>query len=71
MLDMNRQNPVDEIQSLLTIDDLVRIFRINRRTISKLVDQGRLPIPIRIGESLRWTKEDIQKVIRGSMEPKS
>jgi predicted DNA-binding transcriptional regulator AlpA len=48
---------------LLTIADLERILRVDRRTIFRLCGAGKLPRPVRIGGSRRWKPQDILRLI--------
>jgi predicted DNA-binding transcriptional regulator AlpA len=54
---------VEAMEPLLTVKDLETLFRVHRRTITRLVERGRFPAPIKIGESCRWTRSDINKVL--------
>lgn len=44
---------------LLTVDDLERMLRIDRRTVARLCKRGLLPSPLKLGGGNRWRMEDI------------
>lgn len=47
---------------LLTIRDVAALFRVNVSTIYKMVREGEIPAPIRIGTtSTRWRADEIRK----------
>ena len=48
---------------LLTVDDLVRLLRVDRRTVSRLCKQAILPPPVKLGGSNRWKEQDIAVAI--------
>jgi predicted DNA-binding transcriptional regulator AlpA len=62
-----------QLKPLLTVDDLERLLRVDRRTISRLCKRGQLPKPLKLGGSNRWRPEDIADAIdtlrRPSCEP--
>ncbi len=47
------------LEPLLTVEDLERLLRIDRRTVARLVQRGQLPRPLRLGGQNRWKKEDL------------
>jgi predicted DNA-binding transcriptional regulator AlpA len=51
------------LEPLLTIADLEQLLRVDRRTVSRLCEQGKLPRPIKIGGSNRWTVKAIESVL--------
>ena len=60
---MKVETKTDGSQSLFTIEDLERLFKLHRRTISRLCGSGQFPRPIKIGSSNRWRREDVESVI--------
>ena len=50
---------------LLTRGDLQKMLKVSSRTISRLLDSGGLPAPIRVGCSARWRVNDIIRFIEG------
>ena len=62
-----------ETDSLLTIQDLRTLLKISRTTIYRLLDEGKIPPPIKIGRRLlRWKSSDMKNFIEiqlGSFEP--
>jgi predicted DNA-binding transcriptional regulator AlpA len=51
------------LQPLLTVEDLERVLRVDRRTIARLCKKGQLPPPLKLGGSNRWRVEDIAEAI--------
>jgi predicted DNA-binding transcriptional regulator AlpA len=54
-----------EITPLLSSRDLERVFGLGERTLRKLVADGTLPAPIRIGRARRWRHDDIVRSLDG------
>jgi predicted DNA-binding transcriptional regulator AlpA len=48
------------LDPLLTVVDLERLLRIDRRTIDRLCKRGKLPKPLKVGAGNRWRARDIQ-----------
>ncbi len=44
---------------LLTVKDVGNMLQYSKRHVSRLLDDGLLPPPVRIGRSVRWRREDI------------
>jgi excisionase family DNA binding protein len=47
---------------LLTVQDLVRKFKIPEQSVYRMVREGRLS-PVRIGRRLRFTEDEAQRLI--------
>lgn len=47
------------ITPLYSSDDICEIFQISRQTRWRWSREGKLPPPVLIGKSPKWTKEDI------------
>ncbi len=52
-----------ELLPLLTVEDLERLFRVDRRTLRRWWKQGELPEPMKLGGSNRWRLRDIQHLL--------
>ena len=50
-------------QPLLTTSDLEQLLKVDRRTVSRLVKRGELPMPMKLGGSNRWRPEEISAAI--------
>jgi predicted DNA-binding transcriptional regulator AlpA len=50
-------------EPLLTVEDLERMLRINKRTVARLCKKGQLPEPLKIGGQNRWRMEDISETL--------
>jgi predicted DNA-binding transcriptional regulator AlpA len=51
------------LEPLLTVEDLERMLRVDRRTIARLYKKGQLPPPLKLGGSNRWRTADIAEAI--------
>jgi predicted DNA-binding transcriptional regulator AlpA len=47
------------LEPLLTVEDLERLLRVDRRTVRRLWKKGQLPAPCKLGGSNRWRAEEI------------
>ncbi len=52
-----------ELAPLLTISDLERLLRVDRRTIRRLWERGELPAPMKLGGSNRWFADEIASAL--------
>ena len=50
---------VGNLPELLTIRELAKVLKLSPRSIWRLVKNHQLPVPVRIGGSIRWRAEDI------------
>lgn len=48
-----------QLEPLLTMSDLERMLRVDKRTIARLIKRGQLPRPLKLGGSNRWKTADI------------
>lgn len=62
-LNCKRGIPDLSLEPLLTIDDLERLLQVNRRTVSRLCKDGKLPRPFKLGGGNRWRTKDIVDVL--------
>ncbi len=62
-LKCKRSNPNLTLEPLLTIDDLEQLLRVNRRTVSRLCKDGKLPRPFKLGGGNRWRSRDIVEAL--------
>ena len=61
---MSETNDDAEVpRSLLTIDDLMKMFGVSRETVRKMRLRPDFPKPIDIGISNRWRPEDIDNFL--------
>lgn len=54
---------------LLTTRDVAKLCQISGRQIYKLLEVGRFPVPLRIGRSVRWPRETIERWIADGCPP--
>ena len=51
------------LEPLLTVEDLERMLRVDRRTIARLCKKGQLPPPLKLGGSNRWRVRDMEQIL--------
>jgi predicted DNA-binding transcriptional regulator AlpA len=51
------------LEPLLTVEDLERLLRVDKRTVARLCKRGQLPQPLKIGGGNRWRPEEIPAAI--------
>ena len=51
----------DEIDCVLTVDNLLRRWKISRSTLERRLRAGDIPAPFKIGSGLRWRLSEIQQ----------
>ena len=49
--------------TLATVDDVATLLNCSVRHVQRLSDSGRMPSPVRLGRSLRWSVAAIQEWI--------
>jgi predicted DNA-binding transcriptional regulator AlpA len=47
------------LEPLLTVEDLERLLRVDRRTVRRLCQRGQLPMPLKLGGGNRWRAGDV------------
>jgi hypothetical protein len=52
-----------ELEPLLTVEDLERLLRVDRRTLRRLWKRGDIPPPRKLGHGNRWRLQDIKKIL--------
>jgi predicted DNA-binding transcriptional regulator AlpA len=57
------------LEPLLTVEDLERLLRVDRRTVARLCKRGQLPQPLKLGGSNRWKAEDIAAALERLRRP--
>ena len=57
------------LEPLLTVEDLERLLRVNRRTVARLCQRGQLPKPLKLGGSNRWRAEEIAQALEQLRRP--
>ena len=57
------------LEPLLTIEDLERLLRVNRRTVARLCQRGQLPKPLKLGGGNRWRAEEIALALERLRRP--
>jgi prophage regulatory protein len=59
---MNMNNTV-AMETLLTASAVADMLSLSKRQIFRLKSSGKIPVPIKIGGSVRWKQTDIQRWI--------
>jgi predicted DNA-binding transcriptional regulator AlpA len=52
-----------QLEPLLTVADLERLLRVDRRTVRRLWQRGQLPRPLKLGGGNRWRRRDIEPLL--------
>lgn len=66
----NTAGAEDQDIQLLTAADLAGLLKVNRSTLYSWLSSGRLPMPLRIGKSVRWAKRIIDRWIEAGCPPR-
>jgi excisionase family DNA binding protein len=53
-------------EKLLVPSEVTERLRIHRTTLDRLVREGKLPRPARVGNGLRWSESEIDKALEQS-----
>jgi len=61
---MNSHETEGDLERLLTVADLCRLFQISSRSVYRMVAGGLLPTPIKVGGRNRWPAEQIRRRLR-------
>jgi predicted DNA-binding transcriptional regulator AlpA len=48
-----------QLEPLLTVTDLERLLRVDKRTIARLWKRGQLPRPLKLGGGNRWRADAV------------
>ena len=48
---------------LLDANDVAGLLKCSRRTVYRLADSGRIPVPIRLGMLVRWSRQALDEWI--------
>lgn len=48
---------------LMTIDDVAEHLQCSKRTVYRLVDNGSIPRPVRLGSLMRWNRSAFEQWI--------
>ena len=60
---------IETEQILIAADQLGRLFDISPRSIWRLLDEGKLIKPIRLGGSTRWRLEEVKEWVNRGCPP--
>lgn len=60
-----KQDPKPVRPVLLSIQDVAQMLGISVRGVSRHVDAGRMPRPIKLGGSVRWRVVDLEEWVAG------
>ena len=55
--------------TMITVSDLARLLKMSKRNVWRLRSAGLLPMPVRLGASVRWRLVEIQKWIAAGCPP--
>lgn len=52
---------VSTMNKLMTADEFAEVLDLDTRTVRRLVREGELPAPFKVGGALRWRRVDIER----------
>lgn len=55
---------MDLVQHLLTVEDMIAVLRVSRRTLDDYLAKNKLPKPFRIGRRVYWHRETVEAWLR-------
>lgn len=58
-------NQEEELEPLLTTQEVADLMRISDRHVQNLVTRGQLPSPVRLGRSTRFRRAEIRRFLNG------
>lgn len=61
-------NQQEELETLLTTQEVADQLRISVRHVQNLVTRGQLPQPLRLGKSVRFRKAEIRRFLHGDAD---
>ena len=54
---------MNDASALLTVRDVARLLALSERSVWRMSDAGKLPVPVRIGAAVRWRRAEIEQWI--------
>ncbi len=48
---------------LLTVKEVAELCGVSTRTITRMVEAGKMPSPVRLGAAVRWNREEVESWI--------
>lgn len=64
---MKSENSTDasslEVPKLISLSTFARLTGMSTRSLQRLRDQGKLPMPVRLGRCLRWVRREVDEWI--------
>lgn len=48
-----------EVPSLISLATFSQLMGISKRSLQRLLTQGKLPTPVRLGRCLRWVRKEV------------
>ena len=58
----------DELEPLLTTQDVADLMQVSERHIQNLVTRGQIPQPVRLGKSVRFRRAEIRRFLQGDAD---
>ncbi len=68
---MNKSGNMAEGPLLLSAKRVAEMLQVSTRTLWRLLSDGRLIDPVRIGRSVRWRKDELLRWIAAGCPPRS
>jgi len=58
---------VEQDLILFSVSDLARVLGTSTRTVWRLLEKGKLPMPVRLGSRPRWLADELRDWIKAGM----
>lgn len=52
-------NAVEDLPPMLTVDEVARLLRVDRKTVYEAVQRGELPGALRVGRVIRFNRDQL------------
>ena len=63
------KNSIERLHSLITVEELAHLMRVNRKTIYEMVQHGDIPGVVRLGRVIRFCRDAVVNWMRGNGGP--
>ena len=70
MADNSPPPPLSHVRSLLTVNDVAEILRLNPRSVRRLIADGRLPV-VRLRGAVRILPGDLESLMASSRQQRT
>ncbi len=61
---MNTEDTLDRLPTLMTVDELKHLMRVDRNTVYEAIARGQIPGVVRLGRTIRITRSTVVEWLR-------